>query len=96
MKIAVILIVPLPLVGFITTLLFGKRMGGKAHIVPVALVTVTAALAVYAFGWAFQHQEEPFVWDAFSDVAGRYHASWGSRSTPSPASCCSSSASSAC
>ncbi len=78
MKIAVILIVLLPLVGFITTLLFGKRMGGKAHIVPVALVTVTAALAVYAFGWVFQHQEEPFVWDAFSwIVAGRYHASWG-------------------
>jgi NADH-quinone oxidoreductase subunit L len=78
MKIAVALIVLLPLVGFIATLLFGKRMGTKAHLLPVALVTASAVLAVYAFEWVFRHQEEPFVWDAFSwIVAGRYEVSWG-------------------
>jgi len=78
MKIAVALIVLLPLFGFIATLLFGKRMGSKAHILPVGLVTASAVFAVYAFEWVFRHQEEPFVWDAFSwIVAGRYEVAWG-------------------
>jgi NADH-quinone oxidoreductase subunit L len=78
MKIAVALIVLLPLFGFVVTLLFGKRMGSKAHILPVATVTTTAALAVYAFEWVFRHQEEPFVWDAFSWIAaGRFEVTWG-------------------
>jgi len=78
MKIAVALIPLLPLFGFIVTLLVGKRMGTKAHILPVALVTASAGLAVYAFEWVFRHQEEPFVWDAFSWIlAGKYEVSWG-------------------
>ncbi len=78
MKLAVALIVLLPLAGFIVTLVFGKRMGTRAHVLPVALVTATAVLAVYAFEWVFRHQEEPFVWDAFTWlVAGRYEVTWG-------------------
>ena len=78
MKIAVALIVLLPLFGFIVTLLGGKRMGNRAHVLPVALVTATAVLAIYAFEWVFRHQEEPFVWDAFSWIlAGKYDVSWG-------------------
>ncbi len=78
MKIAVALIVLLPLFGFVVTLLFGKRMGTKAHLIPVAMVTATAVLSVYAFEWVFRHQEEPFVWDAFSwIVAGRLEVAWG-------------------
>ncbi len=78
MKIAVALIVLLPLLGFIVTLLFGKRMGARAHVLPVGLVTATAALAVYAFEWVSRHQTEPFVWDAFTwIVAGRYDVTWG-------------------
>jgi NADH-quinone oxidoreductase subunit L len=78
MKIAVALIVLLPLFGFITTLVFGKRMGTKAHVLPVALVTATAVLSVYAFEWVFRHQEEPFVWNAFSWIlAGKYEVAWG-------------------
>ena len=78
MKIAVALIPLLPLAGFILTLLFGKRMGSKAHLLPVALVTGSAVLAVYAFEWVFRHQEEPFVWNAFTWMAaGRFEVSWG-------------------
>ena len=39
MKIAVALIPLLPLLGFIVTLVFGKRWGSRAHILPVGLVT---------------------------------------------------------
>ena len=46
MKIAVALIPLLPLFGFVVTLLVGKRMGTKAHILPVALVTASAVLSV--------------------------------------------------
>jgi len=79
MKIAVALIVVLPLAGFFITLLLGKRFfRAKAHILPVALVTVTAVLSVYAFEWVFRHPDEAFVWNAFSWVAaGRFTVAWG-------------------
>ena len=79
MKIAVALIVVLPLAGFFITLLLGKRFfRAKAHILPVALVTVTAVLSVYAFEWVFRHPDEAFVWNAFSWVAaGRLTGEWG-------------------
>ncbi len=78
LKAAVALIPLLPLAGFLLTLLFGKRMGERAHVLPVALVTATAALSVYVFVWAFRHPGEAFVWDAFSwIVAGGYSVQWG-------------------
>jgi NADH-quinone oxidoreductase subunit L len=79
MKIAVALIPLLPLLGFVVTLLFGKRFfGARAHLLPVALVTASAVLSVYAFEWVFRHQEEPFVWNAFTwIVAGRFEVAWG-------------------
>ena len=52
--------------------------GRKAHLLPVALVTGSAVLAVYAFEWVFRHQEEPFVWNAFTWIAaGRFEVAWG-------------------
>src|SRR5665647_2204351 len=68
MKIAVALIVALPLAGFIITLLLGKRFfRAKAHMLPV-----------YAFEWVFRHPDEAFVWNAFSWVAaGRFTVEWG-------------------
>ena len=79
MKIAVALIVLLPLAGFIITLLLGKRFfRTKAHVLPVALVTVTAVLSIYAFEWVFRHPDEAFVWNAFTWVAaGRFTVEWG-------------------
>jgi NADH-quinone oxidoreductase subunit L len=79
MKIAVALIPLLPLLGFIVTLVLGKRLFGRAaHVLPVALVTVSAALSIYAFVWAFSHQHETFVWNAFTWVAaGRFTVQWG-------------------
>src|SRR5664280_2653590 len=79
MKIAVALIPLLPLAGFLITLLLGKRyFRTKAHILPVALVTASAALSIYAFIWAFTHQDSVFVWNAFTWVAaGRFSVSWG-------------------
>ena len=78
MKIAVALIPLLPLLGFIVTLLFGKRMGKHAHIFPVAMVTISAVLSVYGFEWAFRHQEETFVWNAFTWIAaGQFTVPWG-------------------
>jgi NADH-quinone oxidoreductase subunit L len=78
MKIAVALIPLLPLLGFILTLVLGKRWGAKAHILPVAMVTGSAALCIYGFIWIFSHQEETFVWNAFTWVAaGRFEVSWG-------------------
>jgi NADH-quinone oxidoreductase subunit L len=78
MQYVVALIPLLPLLGFIVTLVFGKRWGAKAHILPVALVTVSAALSIYAFVWAFTHQETTFVWNAFTWIAaGRFSVPWG-------------------
>jgi len=78
MQYVVALIPLLPLLGFIVTLVFGKRWGSKAHILPVGLVTVSAALSIYAFVWAFTHQEETFVWNAFTWIAaGRFTVPWG-------------------
>jgi len=78
MKIAVALIPLLPLLGFIVTLVFGKRWGSRAHILPVALVTVSAALSIYCFIWAFTHQDQTFVWNAFTWIAaGKYAVPWG-------------------
>ncbi len=78
MKIVVALIPLLPLIGFIVTLLFGKRLGSKASILPVAMVTGSAALSLYAFAWIFSHQHETFVWNAFSWInAGSFHLGWG-------------------
>jgi NADH-quinone oxidoreductase subunit L len=78
MKIAVALIPLLPLLGFIVTLLFGKRWGKHAHIFPVAMVTISAVLSVYGFEWAFRHQEETFVWNAFTWIAaGQFTVPWG-------------------
>ncbi len=78
MQYVVALIPLLPLLGFIVTLVLGKRWGARAHILAVALVTVSAALSIYAFIWAFTHQHETFVWDAFTWVAaGRFTVEWG-------------------
>ena len=78
MKIAVALIPLLPLAGFVFTLLVGKRMGKQAHLVPVALVTASAALCVAAFVWVQGNHEEPFVWSAFSWItAGQFDLAWG-------------------
>jgi len=79
MKIAVALIVLLPLAGFIITLLLGKRFfRAKAHILPVTVVTITAVLSIYAFEWVFRHPEEAFIWNAFTWVAaGRFTVEWG-------------------
>jgi len=78
MKIAVALIPLLPLLGFILTLVLGKRWGARAHLLPVALVTVSAALSIYAFVWSFTHQHQTFVWNAFTWIAaGRYTVPWG-------------------
>ncbi len=78
MKIAVALIPLLPLLGFIVTLLFGKRWGKHAHIFPVAMVTISAVLSVYGFEWAFRHPEETFVWNAFTWIAaGQFTVPWG-------------------
>ena len=78
MKIAVALIPLLPLLGFIVTLLFGKRWGKHAHIFPVAMVTISAVLSIYGFEWAFRHQEETFVWNAFTWIAaGQFTVPWG-------------------
>ncbi len=78
MQYVVALIPLLPLLGFIITLIFGKRWGSKAHILPVALVTVSAALSIYAFIWAFTHQDVTFVWNAFTWIAaGRFTVPWG-------------------
>ena len=78
MQYVVALIPLLPLLGFILTLVFGKRWGARAHILPVGLVTVSAALSIYAFIWAFTHQDQTFVWNAFTWIgAGRYSIPWG-------------------
>jgi len=78
LRVAVALIVLLPLLGFIVTLVFGKRWGSKAHILPVAMVTATAVLSIYAFEWVFRHSEETFVWNAFTWIAaGRFEIAWG-------------------
>jgi len=79
MKIAVALIVLLPLAGFIITLLFGKRFfRTKAHVLPVAMVTVTAVLSIYAFEWVFRHPHTAFEWNAFSWVlSGAFQLDWG-------------------
>ncbi|MFA4964923.1 MAG: NADH-quinone oxidoreductase subunit L [Thermoleophilia bacterium] len=78
MKIAVALIVLLPLFGFVVTLLVGKRFGARAHLLPVAMVSATAVLSIYAFEWVVRHHEEPFVWNAFTWMAaGRFEVTWG-------------------
>ena len=78
MKTAVALIPLLPLAGFVFTLLVGKRLGKQAHLVPVALVTASAALCVAAFVWVSGHHDEPFVWAAFDWItAGEFHLAWG-------------------
>ena len=79
MKFAVALIVLLPLAGFVITLLFGKRFfRTRAHVLPVALVTATGVLSVYAFEWVVRHPDTAFVWNAFTWVAaGRLKVEWG-------------------
>jgi NADH-quinone oxidoreductase subunit L len=78
MKPAVALIPLLPLAGFVFTLLLGKRLGKQAHLVPVALVTASAALCVAAFVGVSGHHEEPFMWAAFDWItAGELHLAWG-------------------
>jgi NADH-quinone oxidoreductase subunit L len=78
MKIAVALIPLLPLAGFVVTLLVGKRFGRLAHLLPVAMVTASAALCVGAFVWVYQHPGATFVWNAFTWIsAGRFKLAWG-------------------
>ncbi len=79
MKYVVALIPLLPLLGFIVTLVFGKRFFGRqAHLLPVGLVTASAALAVVAFTWVLRHPDEVFEWNAFTWVAaGRFTVEWG-------------------
>jgi NADH-quinone oxidoreductase subunit L len=78
MKIVVTLIPLLPLAGFLVTLLFGKRMGKQAHLVPVAMATAAAALAVAAFWWVQEHPEETFLYQPFTWIsAGQFELQWG-------------------
>ncbi len=78
LRVAVALIPLLPLLGFIVTLLFGRRWGKHAHVVAVGSVTVTAILCVYVFEWVFRHPDETFVWNALSWIsAGTFDISWG-------------------
>lgn len=74
----VVLIPLLPLVGFIVTLLVGKRLKAQAHLLPVALVTVAAVLSVAAFVWTLQHEGETFLYRPFAWItAGTFDVAWG-------------------
>ena len=74
----VALIPLLPLAGFIITLLVGKRLQQQAHLLPVALVTATAALCVYAFVWVLDHEGEVFLDRPFTWItAGTFDVQWG-------------------
>ena len=79
MKVAVALIPLLPLGGFVFTLLFGKRyLRTQAHVVSVAVVTVSWALSMYVFWHVLSHQHQPFEWNAFTWVrSGNFTVSWG-------------------
>jgi NADH-quinone oxidoreductase subunit L len=78
MKTIVALIPLLPLVGFIVTLLFGKRFGKQAHLIPTALVTGSAALCVAAFVWVLRHDHALFLFRPFGWItAGSFHVDWG-------------------
>jgi NADH-quinone oxidoreductase subunit L len=74
----VALIPLLPLAGFLVTLLVGKRLGRQAHLLPVALVTASAALSVAAFAWVLTHEGEVFVYQPFTWItAGAFDVTWG-------------------
>ncbi|HJW74995.1 MAG TPA: NADH-quinone oxidoreductase subunit L [Thermoleophilia bacterium] len=73
------LIALLPLAGFAINILFGRRyLRDRAHLVGVATVTVSWVLSLYVIYHTFTHQEEAFVWDAFTWIkAGSFTVSWG-------------------
>ena len=76
MKIAVALIPLLPLAGFLITLLLGKRyFRTKAHILPVALVTVSAPYG-RSYHSALWTGTEMLVWGGYAGASlglgGRY------------------------
>jgi len=79
MKVAVTLIPLLPLAGFVVTLLFGKRyLKAQAHVIAVAVVTVSWILSMYVFWHVLSHQEQPFEWNVFTWVrSGNFVVSWG-------------------
>jgi NADH-quinone oxidoreductase subunit L len=79
MKAAVALIALLPLAGFAINILFGRRyLRDRAHLVGVATVTVSWVVSLYVIYRTFTHQEEPFLWDAFTWIkAGSFTVTWG-------------------
>ena len=78
MKGIVALIPLLPLIGFLFTLLFGKRLRQQAHVLPTALVTGSAALCIAAFVWVLRHDGEPFIFRPFTWItAGAFDLQWG-------------------
>ncbi len=78
MKGIVALIPLLPLIGFLFTLLFGKRLRQQAHVLPTALVTGSAALCIAAFVWVLRHDGEPFFFRPFTWItAGAFDLHWG-------------------
>ena len=77
MKAIVILIPILPFVGFLVTLLVGRRMKRQAHLIPTALVTGSAALAVAAFVWVHEHEGEVFHYEPLAWItAGGPSSLW--------------------
>lgn len=79
MKAAVALIALLPLAGFAINILFGRRyLRDRAHLVGVATVTASWLLSLYVIYHVFKHQDEAFVWNAFTWIkAGSFTVSWG-------------------
>ena len=78
MRWVVALIPLLPLAGFLFTLLVGRRLKLQAHLLPVALVTASAALCVAAFVWVLDHEGEVFLYRPLTWItAGTFDVQWG-------------------
>ncbi|HSL96243.1 MAG TPA: NADH-quinone oxidoreductase subunit L [Thermoleophilia bacterium] len=79
MSTLIALIPALPFVGFVVTLLLGKRLFGRqAHLLATALVTASCVLALIVFAQLFQHPEEPLEVSLFTWVtAGEFTVQWG-------------------
>ena len=79
MSTIIALIPALPFVGFVVTLLLGKRLFGRqAHLLATALVTASCVLALIVFAQLFQHPEEPLEVSLFTWVtAGEFTVQWG-------------------
>jgi NADH-quinone oxidoreductase subunit L len=78
MRWVVALIPLLPLAGFLVTLLLGRRLERRAHLLPVALVTASAGLCVAAFVWVLEHEGETFLYRPLTWItAGTFDVQWG-------------------